>query len=82
MRRSILLIALLAGLLSACNSSPVATTPVAAPPPAKPTVADSVALRQAAPAATTGQAVPFVGKAGLKAVLRSGGLAPSAGSTR
>ncbi|OGX90974.1 hypothetical protein BEN49_05700 [Hymenobacter coccineus] len=70
--------ALLAGLLvSACNASPVATTAVASLPPAvtaKPTAADSAA----APAsAASVQSVPFVGKPGLKAVLRSGGLAPA-----
>jgi hypothetical protein len=34
-----------------------------------PTAADSAALSKAAPAAATGQAVPFVGKPDLKAVL-------------
>lgn len=76
----------LAPLLSvggtACHSSPVATDTATAPPPAAKPTADSAALRKAAPAAATGQAVPFVGKPGLKAALRSGGLAPTAASTR
>ena len=75
MRRLTLLTALLAGLLSACNSSPVAITPVATPPPA-----DSAAQRLATFTATS-QTVPFVGIPGLKAVLRSGALAPGATST-
>lgn len=80
------LAALLLPLLSvgetACQSSPVATDTVTAPPPAaKPTAADSAVLSKSAPAAATGQAVPFVGKPDLKAVLRSGGIAPAT-STR
>jgi hypothetical protein len=87
MRPLVPLVALLLTLLSvmgtACQSSPVTTDTVTVPPPAtKPTAADSAALRKAAPAAATGQAVPFVGKAGLKAVLRSGGIAPAATGTR
>ena len=77
------LVALFLTLLSvmgvACQSSPVATDNATAPPP---TAADSAALSKAAPAAATGQAVPFVGKPDLKAALRSGGLAPAAASTR
>lgn len=80
MRQSALLVALLAGVLSACNSSPVATTTMAVAPPAATSPADSAALRSAVPVAT-GQAVPFVGKPSLKAVLRSGELAPAAAST-
>ncbi len=72
--------ALLVGLLSACNSSPVATTPVVAPRPAATSPVDSAALPSAAPAAT-GPAVPFVGKPGLKAILRSGELVPGAASS-
>jgi hypothetical protein len=44
-----------------------------------PTAADSAALSKAAPAAATGQAGPFVGKLDL---LRCGGIAPAATSTR
>ncbi len=87
MRSLASLVALLLPLLSvggtACQSSPVATDTVTAPSlTAKPTAADSAALRKAAPAAATGQAVPFVGKPDLKAALRSGGIAPAATSTR
>lgn len=83
MRPLVLLVALISVVGTACQSSLVATDIGAAPPPAaKPTAADSAALRQASPAAATGPAVPFVGKPGLKAALRSGGIAPTTTSTR